>query len=340
MKARNPIDGLWYYFVDKCLPFGSSISCAHFQDFSNSVAHIVRFYTKRECINYLDDYLFVALMKAICDGQVEVFLDICRIINFPVSLEKTFWGTTRGTTFLGLLIDTVKQLVCIPVEKIDRANELICQVLQKKNKKITVHQLQRLCGYLNFICRAVVPGRAFTRRLYAYTATKKGVLKPCHHIRVNSEMRADLTLWKIFLGDSSAYCRPFIDFNKTQSAVDIDMFTDASRNFKLGFGGYCDNEFFCHRWCKFTKQVGPSIEYLEFYAVTVAVLLWLYKFANSRIRLFCDNKSVVDMINSSSSGCKNCMYLIRVLTLEGLKHNVRIFAKHVRTRFNDLADFV
>ena len=31
MKARNPLDGKWYFFIDKCLPFGASISCALFQ---------------------------------------------------------------------------------------------------------------------------------------------------------------------------------------------------------------------------------------------------------------------------------------------------------------------
>ena len=34
MKARNPEDGKWYYMVDKCLPFGASISCSLFQSFS------------------------------------------------------------------------------------------------------------------------------------------------------------------------------------------------------------------------------------------------------------------------------------------------------------------
>ena len=33
LTARHPVTQIWYYFVDKCLPFGSSISCAHFQLF-------------------------------------------------------------------------------------------------------------------------------------------------------------------------------------------------------------------------------------------------------------------------------------------------------------------
>ena len=34
MKAEDPEDGKFKYFVEKCLPLGSSISCAIFQKFS------------------------------------------------------------------------------------------------------------------------------------------------------------------------------------------------------------------------------------------------------------------------------------------------------------------
>ena len=36
-KAKSPIDGKWCYFVDKCIPFGSSISCALIQKVSEAV---------------------------------------------------------------------------------------------------------------------------------------------------------------------------------------------------------------------------------------------------------------------------------------------------------------
>ena len=55
MKAVSPIDGKTYYFVDKCLPLGASISCFHFQRFSNAVGHIVQCKTKKDLVNYLDD---------------------------------------------------------------------------------------------------------------------------------------------------------------------------------------------------------------------------------------------------------------------------------------------
>ena len=63
--GRSPIDNEIYYFVDKCLPFGASISCVHFQSFSDAVAHVMRVKTGMENVNYLDDFLFIALLKAL-----------------------------------------------------------------------------------------------------------------------------------------------------------------------------------------------------------------------------------------------------------------------------------
>ena len=37
MMAENPETGKIQFFIDKCLPFGASISCAIFQDFSDGL---------------------------------------------------------------------------------------------------------------------------------------------------------------------------------------------------------------------------------------------------------------------------------------------------------------
>ena len=137
LKCAHPITGKMYYFVNKCMPFGASIRCAIFQEFSNSVGHIVKYQTKKPLVNYLDDYFFAALKKLLCDLQVSTFLQICERICFPVSLEKTVWGCTL-LTFLGLLIDTENQLICIPQDKLQRALDLIEYFLNKANGKVTV----------------------------------------------------------------------------------------------------------------------------------------------------------------------------------------------------------
>ena len=282
----------------------------------------------------MDDFFFVALFKPMCNGQVKTFLAICQEIAFPVALEKTFWATTQ-LTFLGLLIDTINQWVCVPVEKIRKARELINGTLSKKSRKITLNQLQKICGFLNFLGRCIIPGRAFTSRLYTYTANDK--LKPHHHIRVNAEMKNDLTMWLTFLDHPSVYCRLFLDFSATLVADEIEFFSDASG--KIGLGAVCGSAWMMQKWDQeFLQKNKPSIEYLELFAVTAAVLAWIHKFKNGRIILFCDNRSVVDMINYITTSCRNCMVLIRIIVLKGLIENVRIFARHVKGTDNGLAD--
>ena len=335
MKAQSPLDDQWYYFVDKCMPFGSSISCAHFQAFSRALSHIVATLTREQNINYLDDFLFAAIFKALCDGQIHTFLKVCKDIRFPVSMEKTFWGTTQ-LTFLGLLIDTHRQRVFVPIEKVEKALNMVKYCLTKRSKKITLKELQQLCGFLNFLCKCIVPGRAFTRHLYTYG---KHLSLPGHHLKIKSEMRLDLQAWESFLLHPMAYSRPFFHFNNKIESTKIDWYTDAAKNCHLGMGGICESEWFIAQWDEdFIVKQDPSINYLELYALTCAVYLWLPKYQNTNIIIYCDNESVVHMINSTSSKCVNCMALIRLIVLQGLTNNTCISAHHVKGELNIWAD--
>ena len=339
MKAKCPLDGVTYWFVDKCLPFGSSKSCKIFQDFSDCIAHLVTFHTKRKNVNYLDDFLFVALLKAYCDRQLDTFIEICGAIGFPVAMDKTTWGE-QTIVFLGLLIDLLNEMVCIPKEKVTRAVKMIQLFKQNKKHKATVLQIQRLAGYLNFLCKCIVPGRVFTRRLYSLTSNK---LKPYHHIRLPPDVRQDLDMWLEFLTSLTplVYCRPFIDYTEW-TAEDIDMYSDASGSFSKGYGAYCKFDWVQNFWCEtdgeFFKKINPSIEYLELYGVTVAVYLWIHRFKNKRIKLYCDNNSVCGMINSTVSTCKNCMVLLKIIALQSIKFNVKISAEWINTDSNVIAD--
>ena len=154
-------------------------------------------------------------------------------------------------------------------------------------------------------------------------------------------MRMDLELWQIFLQHPSIYSRKFIDFNKSISATDLDFYTDASANPNLGCGGIFGTEWFILQWNeKFIKNYKPSINYLELYALTVALAIWIPKLKNQKIYIFCDNMSVVQMVNSSSSKCKNCMVLIRIITLKALTFNVKLSVKHVPGKLNQFSDWL
>ena len=118
MQCQNPVSKQTYFFVDKVLPFGSSISYSHFQRFSNCLRHIIEFITgqKWSCTNYLDDYLFISESRNVCNQMVRQFLTLCHDIRFPVSVEKTEWATTQ-IIFLGILIDGANRTLAVPLEK-------------------------------------------------------------------------------------------------------------------------------------------------------------------------------------------------------------------------------
>ena len=156
MKARDPITNQWRYFVDKCLPFGPSISCAIFQCFSNTLAHILKHKTKyimyKGVSNYLDDFLNVATLKLDCDKMLN-FHQLCEWLGVPLAQEKIIWGTTR-IIFLGILLDGKLYILALPREKIEAATYQLRILLGKK--KATVKESQKMTGLLNLLHRAYI----------------------------------------------------------------------------------------------------------------------------------------------------------------------------------------
>ena len=132
LKADDPRDGRMKYFVDKCLPFGASISCSHYQRFSNSLKHITTYKTGHKTItNFLDDFLFVVMLKYICNQVINGFLEICRTLRILVAPEKTEWGCTC-LVFLGFLLDSERLILAIPLDKQAKAVSLLTDMVNKK----------------------------------------------------------------------------------------------------------------------------------------------------------------------------------------------------------------
>lgn len=318
-------------------------SCQIFQEFSNSLAHIVRAHTQQELDWYLDDYFFADICRNNCDWQVTIFLAICRDINFPVSQEKTIWST-QEIIFLGLLINTLLQLVVIPGDKRDKAVDALNRTL--RSKKVKVHELQKLTGQLNFLSKAVVPGRAFTRRMY----NKFSNMKQYHHIRVDSELKLDCQVWYQFLLNPCNVARPFADFEEQTVSEVINLTSDASLNQSLGFAGVfkrpgingqMTTSWFAQKWpAKFIQKSKCSIEVAELIGTCTAVTVWADELKGRRVTIWCDNQAVVHMVNNTTSSCRKCMFLIRHLTLLCMQFGIRVFCKYISTTSNRDSDLL
>ena len=200
-------------------------------------------------------------------------------------------------------------------------------MIDKKN--VTILNIQRLSGILNFLHRAIVPGRTFTRRMYeklTWCDNEGRKLKQFHHVRLDKEFIEDCKVWLDFLKESESrhnnLCRPFIDLDSTTEASMLNFYSDSSASENLGMGAIFDDHWIVSAWGKdFIHENKPCIQFLELYALVVAIFTWQNKLKNIRIKVYCDNIGAKNVVNNSSSGCSKCMILLRLLVQNNLRHN-------------------
>ena len=120
-----------------------------------------------------------------------------------------------------------------------------------------MRELQELCGFLNFLNKAIYPGRVFTRRMYAQyskivqikprvemeTSIEQQIqgksLKQHHHVRLNKEFKLDCQVWLKFLTYEDKRLvvnKSMVDSLESVSAKQIFFYSDASAAENLGFG--------------------------------------------------------------------------------------------------------
>ena len=317
------------FYYDMCLPMGCRISCSHFEMFSTFLEfHIKRVSDTTAVTHYLDDFLFVGRSKQQCNALLTSFRSCCAQLRVPLAEEKTE-GPCQVITFLGLEIDTVHREVRVPQRKVVALREKIQACLERR--KLTLKEIQSLIGSLNFVCRAIAPGRAFTRRLISLT---RGIKKPHHRVRISPGAKLDLLVWLEFL-DHFNGVSAFRD-QAWQDNDTLELFTDAAAS--IGFGGYFDGHWFQGEWTPELRAISPSIAYCEFYPLVIAVYCWGPRLANRKVRFHTDNESVVHIINKQSSNCDRIMHLVRLFVCQCLRYNVTFKAVHIPGVHNDIAD--
>ena len=172
-------------------------------------------------------------------------------------------------------------------------------------------------------------------------AKKNFKLKPFHHIRLDREFKLDCMIWQTFFTHyrELTLCRPMVNLNSFETARDLGFSSDTSANPLFGIGAVFQHRWLFTQWEPgYIKKYNPSIEYLELYAVVTTLLTWGQYLKNIRLLIHCVNSAVVGMLNSMSSTCKNCMFLLRSLTLNNLVHNRCVFARHISSEDNFLSD--
>ena len=319
------------YYVDKCLPFGLSVSCNLFEKFSCFLEWQIKQNAKSDnMIHYLDDFCGCDKNEKGALSLLETSLETFESLGVPVAPEKIEGPSTR-IKFLGLEVDTVAMEVRLPDDKLNDLKACVQNTINRKGKKITLRELQSLIGKLNFACRAIAPGRAFLRRLIDATI---GLKHPKHKTRISNAMVEDLHVWQSFL----------VNHNGVQMITDLwtsnhlDLYTDASGG--LGYGTYFEGHWAYGKWPAWLrhKRIKVHITFKELFPVVLSIVLWGQEWANQRVTFHCDNQAVVYCINKQSTREKSSMHLLRMLVALCLKHNIVFKAVHIAGKRNAIAD--
>ncbi|XP_078342651.1 uncharacterized protein LOC144628433 [Oculina patagonica] len=196
---------------------------------------------------------------------------------------------------MGIELDSTLMEARLPEDKLLLARELLNSFDSRRSVRLI--ELQSLIGTLQFACKAVVPGRTFLQRIIDLT---RGVHNRFHHIRLNKEFFKDLIMWKAFLAGWNG--RSFFLDSTVTPSPDMNLYTDASGT--VGFGGYFNGKWFQGKWLphmQLNKDRGISIEWQELFPIVVACAIWFPYFSGKRIQFWCDNESVVAILNSGFS---------------------------------------
>lgn len=226
--------------VDTCLPFGLCSAPYLFNQFADALEWILRNnYGLHELIRYLDDYFLAGPPNStLCDSYLHCFLRVCKLLGFPIAMDKVE-GPTTILTFLGLELDSALQQIRLPATKL---TEILADLTHwLKCRKTTKRELLSLIGKLAFAARAVPAGRLFLRRLITLSIKARRLH---HHLRLNKEARADILWWHSFLptwNGTAAFLDP-----ETTNAHDLELFTDASGT--RGCGAYFQGSWFHYSW--------------------------------------------------------------------------------------------
>jgi hypothetical protein len=277
--------------------------------------------------NYIDD-LAVCIEPHKASSAFDTLQRLLTDLGVKEALDKSC-PPTHEMEFLGVLFNVPNMTMSVTQDRLTEISLLIDSWISRK--KATKKQLQSLIGKLQFVAKCVRSGRIFISRLLTILPTLK---KQHHHFHVNQEFRKDLLWWQRFL----------VTFNGTTIipemawlSPDSQFSTDSSLK---SCGGWCGNQYFSRVFPSFILKEEHHISTLELLTVMVALKSWAVQFQNKRLKIYCDNDSAVQVINSGRSKDKNMLAIMREIAFISARHNIQLKGVHIAGVENRFSDYL
>ena len=315
------------YYFDTALAMGqrnAGIGCSRV---TRAIMHI-HGKSGHKGISYLDDLIGVSHPA---NGDI-AFDQLGRTLD-ELGLKENFKKAcppSTSQTVLGVLVDTVDMTVSTTEERLAEIHELLDEWLTKK--ACTRKELMKIIGKLAYVCKCVRQSRIFLNRLLEVLRAVEW--KTSNRIKLSDEFRKDLKWWSLFMDTFNGVALiPAMSWVEP----DVSMATDSCLE---GCGGICTDQYFHSVFPEFIKREGLPIHKLEFLAILIGARIWGSRFSGLKIRMYCDNQAVVDVINSSKTRDPFMATCLRELWLVVSTNKFELRAVHLPGVENRIADWL
>ena len=323
LKWKFAGDTHFTYMVDKCLPFGARFSPGIFHRLTQAVRRMM---LRRgfKVVVYLDDFLIVEQSWDRCLAAQHCLLALLRNLGFAIAWEKVE-GPSQVITFLGVEIDTVKDLLSLPKKKICEFESLVNDILSKK--RISLKKLQSLAGKLNWAASVVRGGRTYLRRILDMMRPLK---QSRHKLIISNEMRKDLVWWSTYLHTFNG--KKFLTYAPVVHFVYVDACDDGGACFYNGDWQYVN-------WrIDYPDMAVAHINVKEAFMVVLAVRRWGWLWSGDEVIVRCDNRTACSAFTRYTSKSKALMNLIREVNMWCMAFDFALKCWYLPGEFNYVAD--
>lgn len=143
------------------VPFGLRSAPKIFNALADALLWIMGHNRVHSALHYLDDYLlFRDPESQECVEALKLAVKLCEYLGVPIAKLK-LEGPVTVLVFFGILLDTAAFGIRLPQDKLVCLQALIRSWRTKKQ----CTKLLSLIGHLQHVCRVVLPGKSFLRRM-------------------------------------------------------------------------------------------------------------------------------------------------------------------------------
>ena len=309
------------YFIDKSVPFGYRNGSQIFQRCTDAIRFIMQQHDFPHLLNYIDDLIYTGLPSKI-NHSFHFLLHLLQDLGLDISQKKLVPPST-SVICLGIQIDTVNRTLSIPHDKLIQIVN-ICQSWQSKTY-CSKRQLQSLLGSLLYISKCVKPARFFLNRILALLRNNHAVDK----ILLDQPFFQDLSWFNTFLTNFNGVTYYDKKFPTDQVYLDACL---------TGLGGHYGSMIYA---LDIPLGYGNyDICHLEMLNIVVASKLWAAHWRDRKIRIFCDNMLVVQVMNTGRARDQTLATCARNIWLIAATFNIEFIFSHISGQSNSIADLL